>query len=575
MCPLDAFEHPVWRVDFLFVQKLAGHIKNMTAVKGESEEVSISAITQINPLTDLDIISVRLVAFVQRLRMPHPSSKARISVVMPLICNDEEKGPVVKAARGSVLGRVQHMKVAYRVPRRFWPRWSTSPENQARRRRCLGHQPGFTFGNVCQNLQTTIAEDETGGARFSKSKKTTSNTTSSAEATLTNVCTKDCSPSLLSEGVLTTAHLESKLADYDPKMEDAHELSQENLSPCDNSRAIAVVLERVTGMPGTIDISLLEVLLLRGNNITDFGPLRSCSRLKYLDLSFNRIRSMPQGSFFCWGHGPAKLRTLLLDHNFLSNWETLRSSIEAAHRLSILTLAENPIANFNGYRTAIVNIAPALQLLDRHPVADEELIEGADFAGTRFSAPIRGKRAGNTHWSSRPPLSLDFAKIDRMVAHLGGERALCTHSKLVTCIAYQFAALLSPSRVIQAMFRRRRLIKTRRRKKLRFRVLAAALHLANLGGLRKRNTRRCSARLIQSRMRRHIVRSNAERGLHEILLKKGEPLSLVDYVDAKPASCSVTEFALAHGIIHFSGTNNKRRGKCARTIRRWIRKCVF
>lgn len=505
--------------------------------------------------------------------MPHPSAAARLSVVMPLIHNGEEHKHIANAARGSMLGRVQRMKVPYRVPKSCWPRRSTPPGNQARRTHSQGETSDFSFGSLSQNLQITVGKDETGHS--SKSMKSCSNLLSGADEALIKVCTNDSSPSPLSENVLTTAPIESKQTDCNSKIEDAHELFHENVNACNDSRAVAVVLERVTEMPGTIDISLLEVLLLRGNNIADFGPLRSCPRLKYLDLSFNRIRSMPPRSFFCWGQGPAKLRTLLLDHNFLSNWETLRSSIEAANRLSILTLAENPIAKFAGYRTAIVNIAPALQLLDRHPIADEELVEGADFAGTRFSAPVRGKRSRNTHWSSWPPLGLDFAKIDRMIAHLGGERALCTHSNLVTCIAHRLAALLSPSRVIQAMFRRHRLIKHPRPKKFRLKVIAAALHLANLGGLRKRNARRYSARLIQSRMRGHIVRSDAERGLRAILRHNGEPLSHVEYIDARTATCSVTEFVLAHGILYFSGSDDKRCSKCAGSIRRGVRKCVF
>ena len=74
-------------------------------------------------------------------------------------------------------------------------------------------------------------------------------------------------------------------------------------------------------------ISALEVLLLRGNDLGNFDALESCPRLRYVDVSFNRVRHLPAPSFFEGSPGPAGLETLLCDHNYVSAWEATRASL--------------------------------------------------------------------------------------------------------------------------------------------------------------------------------------------------------------------------------------------------------
>ena len=125
---------------------------------------------------------------------------------------------------------------------------------------------------------------------------------------------------------------------------------------------------------------------------------------------------------------PAGLETLLCDHNYVSAWEATRASLAAAMALVVLTLARNPIAWSGAYRAAVVNAAPNLKLLDAHIVADEELIEGANFSFTRFAAPVlceAGERV-NTRWGASPALGLDFAGLRRAAASLGPSRPRIT-----------------------------------------------------------------------------------------------------------------------------------------------------
>ena len=88
-----------------------------------------------------------------------------------------------------------------------------------------------------------------------------------------------------------------------------------------------------------------------------------------------------------------------------------------------------------------MNAVPNLKLLDAHVVADEELVEGANFSFTRFAAPSlceAGVRV-NTRWAMFPALGLDFACLRRAAASLGGESRLVEHAQLVARVAARVA----------------------------------------------------------------------------------------------------------------------------------------
>lgn len=165
----------------------------------------------------------------------------------------------------------------------------------------------------------------------------------------------------------------------------------------------------------------IQVVLMKGNDLTDYSPLASCAHLRYVDLSFNKIRHfcvLPQAEI------------LLLDHNFISDYRPDSG-------LRILTLACNPVAEMQGYRACVVNSSSSLKFLDDYPVADEELVQDADFSGTRFASPSSGR---NTRWNSDPVPDF-YRRGHHNVANL-------------LRVANRLSDLLSPARAIQQFLRR-------------------------------------------------------------------------------------------------------------------------
>ena len=92
-----------------------------------------------------------------------------------------------------------------------------------------------------------------------------------------------------------------------------------------------------------------------------------------LDLQGNQIDSVPEPAF--WASMTA-LRVAYLHDNLIGDPGALRS-ISASENLNVLTLFNNPLALHPYYRHRAVNMMWSLVVLDRHIVADEEIIEGA------------------------------------------------------------------------------------------------------------------------------------------------------------------------------------------------------
>ena len=337
-----------------------------------------------------------------------------------------------------------------------------------------------------------------------------------------------------------------------------------------DAAAIAFVLERAQQVPSVLGLTGLEVVLLRGNDITDISGLYPCGRLKYVDVSYNKISAVPGRSFFEGGPGPAELMTLLLDHNFIpgDDWETKTSkSLAAAQCLTVLTLEANPIATMRKYRSALVNCVPNLQLLDRYPVADEELIQDANFSGTRYAAPGRG----NTHWSNtEPPLTLDFASIGRVAARLGGESSLVQHANLVTKLAAQLSSLLSPALLVQRVARRRlRKHRKARIRRVRLKIIAAAMDIVRKKRDQRKHLQRRGLITFQALSRGSRVRTRAERDLHQVLVAHGEDPRLVEYADVssglttRDAANLLAQFNAGYDNVYitFGDANNNNNNK--------------
>ncbi len=91
-----------------------------------------------------------------------------------------------------------------------------------------------------------------------------------------------------------------------------------------------------------------------------------------LDLQGNQIDSVPEPAF--WASMTA-LRVAYLHDNLIGDSGALRS-ISASENLNVLTLFNNPLVLHPYYRHRAVNMIWSLVVLDRHIVADEEIIEG-------------------------------------------------------------------------------------------------------------------------------------------------------------------------------------------------------
>lgn len=213
------------------------------------------------------------------------------------------------------------------------------------------------------------------------------------------------------------------------------------------------ILEHIADVQQVARVDCLMILLLRGNNLTSFDALYACQSLVYIDVSFNCIRHMPFSSFF--RTGPVRLETLLCNHNYILDWRSIQESLESAHFLAILTLEGNPISWSSKYRRAVVNTAPNLKLFDQHPVAEEELIEDANFSFTRFAAPVfcELEEHVNTCWGFNPPLGLDFAAIGRIKFNFEDDTQLLTYARLILRTSKVLNGTLSPSTTIQRAYR--------------------------------------------------------------------------------------------------------------------------
>mmetsp|Transcript_19977 Transcript_19977/g.59521 ORF Transcript_19977/g.59521 Transcript_19977/m.59521 type:complete len:308 (-) Transcript_19977:526-1449(-) len=219
------------------------------------------------------------------------------------------------------------------------------------------------------------------------------------------------------------------------------------------SSAIFFSLRYAAELPSFKQVECLFAVVLRGNNITSFHALRMCPNIRFIDVSFNCISCVPSETFFKGIQGPADLKVLLCDHNHISNWESPRG-LGAAHSLTVLTLEENPIACCTNYRRIVVNVIPHLKLLDHHPVAEEEHIEGANFTFTRYAAPSLcelGERV-NTRWGCQKSLGLKFAVLGQ-AANALVENRLLEFTKLISRLACSLKDLLSPCTTIQRALR--------------------------------------------------------------------------------------------------------------------------
>ena len=124
-----------------------------------------------------------------------------------------------------------------------------------------------------------------------------------------------------------------------------------------------------------------EIVLLPSNLLVRLERNAWPADLRLLDLSFNKISTLPDGNF--WGQLP-RLQVLYLHGNSIVQWDAILG-LTQARGLVALTLHDNTLSTHERYRHFMVNHFDQLLCLDGHVVTDGEIIEGVNtFAGGRF-----------------------------------------------------------------------------------------------------------------------------------------------------------------------------------------------
>lgn len=110
----------------------------------------------------------------------------------------------------------------------------------------------------------------------------------------------------------------------------------------------------------------LKILVLAGNELMNshLEFLGKCVSLIKLDLSHNYLTRLPEGSEL---GGLARLEVLQVHYNRVGQVDALRG-LAHCQLLSYLTLHHNPLEANGRYQHEVVNMLPALKLLNHRIV---------------------------------------------------------------------------------------------------------------------------------------------------------------------------------------------------------------
>ncbi|XAR48550.1 hypothetical protein NMG60_11031404 [Bertholletia excelsa] len=165
--------------------------------------------------------------------------------------------------------------------------------------------------------------------------------------------------------------------------------------------------------PGSLPKGL-HTLNLSKNNISTIEGLRELTRLRVLDLSYNRISRIGQGLSNCTLikelylagnkiseveglHRLLKLSVLDLSFNKITTTKSLGQLVANYHSLLALNLVGNPIQNNvsdDQLRKAVCGLLPKLAYLNKQPINTQKAREVAAESVTRAAL-------GSNNWSSR------------------------------------------------------------------------------------------------------------------------------------------------------------------------------
>ena len=116
-----------------------------------------------------------------------------------------------------------------------------------------------------------------------------------------------------------------------------------------------------------------QIILAPSNTIQYLERSKWSKSLMLLDLSFNRIQTLPNETF--WKTNFVNLKCLYLHNNLISEWDGILG-LRGAPKLISLTMFGNSISAHQQYRHFMVNHFVNLICLDGNVVVDSEIIEG-------------------------------------------------------------------------------------------------------------------------------------------------------------------------------------------------------
>ena len=139
-----------------------------------------------------------------------------------------------------------------------------------------------------------------------------------------------------------------------------------------------------------------QIILAPSNTIQYLERSKWSKSLMLLDLSFNKIQTLPNETF--WKTNFVNLKCLYLHNNLISEWDGILG-LRGAPKLISLTMFGNSISGHQQYRHFMVNHFVNLICLDGNVVVDSEIIEGlspSDGDAAQRQEPIHAFEPGDS-----------------------------------------------------------------------------------------------------------------------------------------------------------------------------------
>ncbi|KAJ8977960.1 hypothetical protein NQ317_008152 [Molorchus minor] len=144
------------------------------------------------------------------------------------------------------------------------------------------------------------------------------------------------------------------------------------------------------------DLSKIKRLNCWGGELVDVSLLRKMPSVEVLSLSINKINSLTD---FQWCK---RLEELYIRQNEIRDLSEV-VYLQNLPNLKNLWLGENPCANTDGYRLAIIKCLPQLQKLDNVQITQEELREAQRKGKTLYHPEEDQEESEEEYISSSPP----------------------------------------------------------------------------------------------------------------------------------------------------------------------------